>query len=59
MRDWKLGMERKRFHERATADGYEVRFLTSYNARIAQLVEHQFSKLKVVSSILISRSMVW
>jgi len=28
---WKLGMERKRFHERATTDEYEVRFLTSYN----------------------------
>mgnify|MGYP003662584323 CR=1 FL=1 len=26
----KLGLERKRFHERATTDEYEVRFLTSY-----------------------------
>ena len=35
-----------------------VRFdsLPTYNARIAQLVEHQFSKLKAVSSNLISRS---
>ena len=30
---WKLGMERKRFHERATTDEYEVRFLTSYKRK--------------------------
>ena len=30
----KLGLERKRFHERATTDEYEVRFLTSYNYKL-------------------------
>jgi hypothetical protein len=34
----KLGLERKRFHERATTDEYEVRFLTSYNGLVVQLV---------------------
>ena len=34
----KLGLERKRFHERATTDEYEVRFLTSYK-RIVEIQE--------------------
>ena len=48
--------ERKLDRGAQTTDGYEVRFLTSYNARIAQLIERQPSKLRVAGLSPASRS---